>query len=218
MVITVGVYPVNLNLKARRCAVIGGGVVAERKVETLLAAEAEVTVFSPTLTNNLSKWAETELLSAYLRAYKPGELADFFLVICATNDATVNRLAAQEAKEAKALVNVVDAPELCDFTVPAQVKRNDLLLTVSTGGHSPKFARLVKEQLAAEYGEEYGIYLELLGQIRCDLKQENLSSKERCSFWQKCLDKEVLALLKAGEIKRAEEKIRYAACCIGTQS
>lgn len=213
------VYPINLVLKGKSCAVIGGGKVAERKVHSLLSGGAKVTVYSSTLTNGLVKLADEQLISVCLHPYKPGKLAGFFLVICATNDSEVNRSAALEAKQAQALVNVVDAPELCDFTVPASLERGDLLFTVSTGGHSPKLARLIKEQLAKEYGEEYSTYLLLLGKIRDELKKTGqLSAVERGEFWQKCLDQEIIALLKGGAIKEAEEKIRHAAGCIGIKS
>lgn len=214
----VPMYPVNLNLIGRSCAVIGGGLVAERKVVSLLQAKALVTIFSPQLTNRLSQLAERQFLSAHLRRYNPGDLAGYFLVICATNDLIVNRQAAREAKVAQALVNIVDAPELCDFTVPAQVVRGDLLLTVSTAGHSPKFARLIRQQLEKKYGAEYGIYLELLGKIRSDMKQKRLSAKQRQCFWQDTLDEEILVLLAAGKLKEAEDKIRYATCSIGIKS
>jgi precorrin-2 dehydrogenase/sirohydrochlorin ferrochelatase len=213
----VPMYPVNLNLLGRSCAVIGGGLVAERKVVSLLHAKAIVTIFSPQLTKRLSQLAERQLLSAYLRRYNPGDLTGYFLVICATNDSIINRQAAMEAKAAQALVNVVDVPELCDFTVPAQVVRGDLLLTVSTAGHSPKFARLIRQQLEKKYGEEYGIYLDLLGEIRSGMKQQ-LSAKQRQCFWQETLDGEILDLLAAGKLKEAEDRIRYATCSIGIES
>jgi precorrin-2 dehydrogenase/sirohydrochlorin ferrochelatase len=211
-------YPVNLNLFGRSCAVIGGGRVAERKVASLLQAKATVTVFSPHLTESLTQLAERKLLSAHLRTYNPGDLAGYFMVICATNDAAINRQAALEAKAAKILVNIVDAPELCDFTVPAQVRRGDLLLTVSTAGHSPKFAKLIRQQLEKSYGEEYGVYLDLLGKVRLSLQQSLLSEQQRQCFWQDSLDGEILALLAAGKLKEAEEKIRYATCSIGIES
>ena len=211
-------YPVNLNLSERPCAVIGGGLVAERKVTALLQAKALVTVFSPRLTKRLTQLAERQFISAYLRTYNPGDLVGYFLVICATNDSSVNRQAALEAKAAHLLVNIVDAPELCDFTVPAQVVRGDLLLTVSTTGQSPKFARLIRKQLEQKYGEEYGIYLDLLGKIRTAMKQQLSSTKQRQCFWEDSLDEEILVLLAAGKLKEAEEKIRYATCSIGIES
>lgn len=218
MVITVPFYPINLNLTGRQCAVIGGGLVAERKIETLLKANAVVTVFSPKLTARLSQLAERHRLSAYLRTYQAGDLARYFLVICATNDAAINRQAALEVKAAHGLVNIADDPTLCDFMVPAQVRRGDLLLTVSTTGGSPKFARLIRQQLETQYGEEYGLYLDLLGKVRKNLQQENLSLEQRQKFWQESLDEDILALLAAGKLIEAEEKIRYAACSIGIKS
>lgn len=211
-------YPANLKLAGRSCAVIGGGPIAERKVLSLLQANAIVTVFSPHLTDKLSQLSGEKLLSVYLRTYIPGDLVGYFLVICATNDSSINRQAALEAKTENSLVNIVDAPELCDFTVPAQVVRGDLLLTVSTAGQSPQFARLIRAQLEEKYGEEYGIYLDLLGKIRLDMKQRMLSSRQRQYFWQESLDEEIIALLATGKLKEAEEKIRYATCSVGIES
>ena len=90
------------------------------------------------------------------RAYEEGDLAGFFIVICATDNEAVNKLVAEEASKTGALVNVVDAPELGNFSVPSQIARGDLLITISTGGKSPALARRLGEELAERYGPEYG--------------------------------------------------------------
>ena len=134
-------YPINLKLTGRRCAVIGGGAVAERKIRALLAAGAAVSVFSPVLSAGLSELKQAGRFVWVPQDYEPGDLHNFFLVFCATNNSLINRQAAAEAKATGALVNIADAPDLSDFYVPAHVAHGELLLTISTGGGSPALAR-----------------------------------------------------------------------------
>lgn len=210
-------YPVNLRLAGRPCLVVGGGKVAERKVQALAAAGALVTVLSPALTARLAQLAAGGQVVHRAEVYQPGAIGVFFIVICATDDPEVNRQAAEEARGKGALVNVADAPDICDFTLPAQIARGDLLLTVSTGGGSPALSRRLRQELGDVYGPEYGAFLELLARLRTDLKERLASAEERGGFWQEALSREVLALLKAGRAGEAEEKIRDAASRFGAQ-
>ncbi len=211
-------YPVNLRLAGRDCLVVGGGAVAERKVGALLAAAARVTVLSPLLTPRLAALAARGEIAHNPAAYRPGAIGIFFIVICATDDPAVNRQAAAEARAGGALVNVADAPELCDFTVPASVARGDLVITVSTGGHSPAFARRLRQELEERYGPEYGTYLTLLSKLRDQVKERLATAAARGEFWREALDGEILALLRAGKEREAEEKILNAVSRFGAQS
>lgn len=211
-------YPINLKLTGRRCAVVGGGAVAERKVASLIAAGANITVFSPELTPGLSGFLETGRLTWVPRAYRTGDLHNFFLVFCATDRREINRQAAEAAQAAGALVNIADAPELSDFHVPAHITHGDLLITISTGGSSPALARRLREEMAARYGPEYGQYLALIAKLRPEMKKRLATAKAREKFWRETVDQEVLDLLKEGKFSEAEERIRHAACCIRTES
>ncbi|MDR3589598.1 MAG: bifunctional precorrin-2 dehydrogenase/sirohydrochlorin ferrochelatase [Negativicutes bacterium] len=211
-------FPINLNLDRRRCLVIGGGPVAERKARALTAAGALVTVCAPRLTAGLAELAAEGGVDYMDAGYTPGSIGNYFIVICATDDADVNRQAAQEARCQGALVNVVDAPELCDFTVPAQVSRGELMITVSTGGKSPAMARRLRQELEQHYGPEYGLYLELVARLRAEVRSQPGTAAKRQAFWREALDEEILVLLRTGKIKEAEEKIKNAASCTGAQS
>ncbi len=211
-------YPLNLKLTGRRCAVVGGGTVAERKVKALLAAGAQVSVFSPDLTAGLHALHTSGQLFWEPQAYAPGNVDNFFLVFCATDRQEINRQAAADARAAGALVNVADAPELSDFFVPAQVAHGDLLLTVSTGGGSPALARRLRQEIAARYGPEYGQYLALIAKLRPEMKNRLATAGEREQFWRETIDHEALDLLKHGKFSEAEERIRHAACCTGPES
>ena len=210
-------YPIILCLAKRKCTVIGGGAVAERKIGDLLAAGACVTVISPMVTDAISQWSASGRLTHVPRPYQSGDMGDCFLLICATDNKTVNEAAAGEARARGILVNVVDAPELCDFTVPSKICRGDLLLTISTGGHSPALAKKLRIELENTYGPEYGLWLELAGKLRDELKAALPSSKAREEFWQRAVDKDILSLLQSGKLSEAEDKIRHAISCIGPQ-
>ena len=211
-------YPINLNIAGKPCAVIGGGKVAERKISTLIKSGALVTVFAPKLTATLEGMLQGRLFKFVGTNYHEGQLCGFFLVICATDNSEVNVAAAKEAKREGALVNVVDNPELCDFAVPAQVARGDLVLTISTQGKSPELARRIKEELQQLYGEEYGLFLEFVALLREQLKDILPQSKQREQFWQSQLQQEVLTLLRLGRFLEAEERIKNAISRLRTES
>lgn len=203
-------YPINLNISGRSCAVLGGGKVAERKTVALLKAGAAVTVISPELTPGLVMLADARRIVHMARSYKTGCLAGFFIIICATDNRLINEQAAREARDQGALVNVVDDPAQGNFSVPAHIARGDLMITVSTGGKSPVFARRLREELSATYGEEYGVYLELIAKVRDEIKEKLPTFREREGFWREAISQDVLSLLRNGKIKEAEAKIKNA--------
>ena len=212
-------YPVNLRLTGRKCLVVGGGAVAERKVAALLEAGAAVCVVSPEVTPQLAMWAAEGRLRHEAKEFFQNAVAGCFLVFCATNLPQVNQLAATAAKEAGALVNVADAPALCDFTLPARLVRGNFSITVSTGGESPALARKLRNELNERYGTEYGVYLDVIGKIRREWQASCPASDERCQRWRDIgdFDPEALELLRNGRIKEAEERIRHVVGGFGTQ-
>ncbi len=211
-------YPINLHLTGCPVLVVGGGQVAERKINTLVAAQAAVTIISPELTPGLQVLAKNGALRWRQRIYESGDIETFSLVFCATNRREVNQTVAREARERGKLVNVADGPEEGNFSLPALVRRGDLLLTVSTGGQSPALVRKLRRELEALYGPEYEELLLLLGRIREEMKEYFATSSERELFWRLALTDEVLDELRSGNLKEAEERIRHAASGIGTQS
>ena len=211
-------YPVNLQINNQLCIVIGGGSVAERKIRGLLAAGACVTVLSPEVTPHLAELIRQKKLTHIDRTYGEGDLAGFFIVISATNNEAVNQLVAAEGSKRGALVNVVDAPQLGNFSVPSKITHGDLLITVSTGGKSPALAKMLGRELAQHYGPEYGMYLDLLSAARSKMKENIQLPKEREAFWRQTIDQETINLLKEGKIQEAEAKINNAIGCFGAKS
>ena len=127
-------YPMMVDLAGRRCLVVGGGRVAERKVAQLLDCGAEVTVVSPVTTRKIADLAARGAVRLARRTVQSGDLDRAFLAFAATDDAQVNQSVAHEVRKAGGLVNVADAPEACNFLVPSVVRRGDLTIAISTSG------------------------------------------------------------------------------------
>ncbi len=165
-------YPVNLDVRGRRCLVVGGGGVGTRKVRTLCDCGAAVTVVSPVVSETLAEMARSGNIVWHRRGYRGEDMADTFLVFCATDNGELNRQMAEDARQHNVLCNIADRPDDCDFTLPAVVAQGDLILTVSTSGKSPALSRKLRQSLASQYGPAYAEGLRLLGMIRERLLRE----------------------------------------------
>jgi precorrin-2 dehydrogenase/sirohydrochlorin ferrochelatase len=172
-------YPVFLRLGGERCVVIGGGEVAERKVETLLEAGAKVTVVSPTLTPGLAEWLARGEIAHVRRPYQDGDLAGARLAYAATDDQALHAELAAAAAAAGALLNVVDVPQWCSFIVPSIMRRGSLTVAVSTGGGSPALARRARQEIEGALGPEWERALDVLARLRQHLQACALPSDER---------------------------------------
>jgi uroporphyrin-III C-methyltransferase/precorrin-2 dehydrogenase/sirohydrochlorin ferrochelatase len=159
-------HPIFLDLAGQLVVVIGGGAVAERKIEALVAAGARITVVSPDVTQLIARRASEGVVEIRLRRYRTGDLAGCRLAYAATADPEVNRAVRDEAQEGGIWLNVVDTPDLCDFISPAVVRRGDLTLAVSTSGRCPALAKRIREDLERAYGPEYASLVEQLGRAR----------------------------------------------------
>lgn len=159
-------YPVNLDLRGRHCLVVGGGAVGSRKVKGLLACGAVVTVVSPEVRPRLEQLAAQGRIALHRRPYRSEDLEGIFLVIGATDEEPLNRRIHGDAQQRGLLCNIADRPEVCNFILPAVVRRGDLLIAISTSGRSPAFAKHLRRRLEAEFGPEYALFLELMGRLR----------------------------------------------------
>lgn len=159
-------YPAHLNIENRRCLVVGGGAVGARKAQTLVKAGGNVAVVSPLFCEAFDEAPLKRSVLRIERAYLPGDMADTFLVIAATDNPSLNRSIALEAGREKVLCNIADAPESSDFILPSIVERGDLLITVSTSGKSPALAKIVRQELEAQFGDEYTRFLIFMGRLR----------------------------------------------------
>lgn len=159
-------YLVNLRLEGRVAVVAGGGKVACRKIPDLLDAGAAVTVVAPEAEERIRELASQKLIVAHLRPYTRSDLYGAYLAIAATDDEDVNTQVYKDAQALGILVNVVDRPALCSFTVPASVRRGSLTIAVATDGECPALSGVLREELECRFGEEYGELVRLMGDLR----------------------------------------------------
>ena len=200
-------YPVYIELRDQPCVVIGGGKIAEGKVEGLLAAKAKVTVVAPELTAQLQQLVEHQQITYLARKYQPGDLTGAFMVICATDQAEINHQVWQEASANHQLVNVVDDTPRCNFIAPSILRKGDLTIAISTSGKAPALAVRLKERLQRELGPEYERFLELAGELREPLAQHISDFETRKALWYQLVDSEILDVLANGDIAAAREII-----------
>jgi len=193
-------YPIFTILSGRKVVVVGGGAVAQRKVESLLACHAEICVISPEPTVTLRKWAQEGRFNLRQKEYEPGDLDDAWLVIAATDDNQVNRAVFQQANSRRIFCNVVDQPELCSFQVPAILSRGDLQIAVSTGGASPILAGRIAKQIGEQFDLDWEPFIDALRELRIHLKgkyPENPSL--RVSILEEFIESDARILLKYGK-------------------
>jgi precorrin-2 dehydrogenase/sirohydrochlorin ferrochelatase len=155
-------YPIFLDLSGRRCVVVGGGGVANRKARKLLQARARVVVISPAIGAEL----ESVAVEVHRRPYREGDLEGAYLAFAATNAREVNAAVAREAKERGVPVNVADSPSEGDFALPSTLRRGRLQVAISTGGASPTLARRIRGELEEAFGPEWAGIVEELDTAR----------------------------------------------------
>jgi precorrin-2 dehydrogenase/sirohydrochlorin ferrochelatase len=172
-------FPAFLDLRGRRCLVVGGGEIGERKTHALLDCGARVTIVSPSVTTRLAALAASGRLVHRARPFRRSDPRGCALAVAATGDPRVDRVVAAAARRWRALVNVVDRPQHCDFIVPAVLRRGELQIAVSTGGRSPAIAREIRRRLERFFGPEYGELISRAGEARNRARAKAPTSVER---------------------------------------
>ena len=203
-------YPVSLDLSQRPCLVVGAGVVAARKVRNLLECGARVTVVAPDVSEDMGLLIP-RLAALEPRAYQPGDVAGFRLVITATGDPAVDGAVAAEAEAAGVWVNSADDPAHCSFILPAVHRDGAVTVAVSTGGLSPALASWLRNRLAAFCGSDLDALARLLHEARQRLRAEGRSSET--VDWATVLDGELPSLVRAGDVVNARGN--STACHLG---
>jgi precorrin-2 dehydrogenase / sirohydrochlorin ferrochelatase len=198
-------YPMFASLAGKPCLVVGAGKVAERKITSLLAAGAYVTVVSLTCTASILELADAGRLTIHHRHFIPEDVREMVIVIAATNDATTN-LAVHEACLPHQWVNIVDRPQLCSFVVPALVERGELQVAISTGGANPGLAKKMRRQIEMWIGPEYEAYTLFLKERRKQILSLSLSEKEKQLILRELLEDRFFQWTQTGEIERRDRE------------
>ncbi len=197
-------YPVFLNLCGKKAVIVGGGKVAERKIISLIAAGADVTVVSPSLTKRLRKTLSEGRIRHIPRVYRKNDIKGAFLVIAATDSPDTNR---RVSKDAPALVNVVDVPAECNFIAPSVVRRGQLLIAVSTGGASPAFSKAVRKELQVFYGTGFSAYLKIVREVRAKAMAAMPQGKSRERFLKGLASAEILSILRTKGVEAVKKMV-----------
>ncbi|MHC4721606.1 MAG: precorrin-2 dehydrogenase/sirohydrochlorin ferrochelatase family protein [Planctomycetota bacterium] len=172
-------YPIYLDLAGKRVVVIGAGPVAARKANALQKAGARVIIVAKTVDSAFEKSCNLPHVEVVISAYSKDYLAEAVLAIAATNDLDLNRRIYKDCQELEVLCNVVDQPDLCDFFVPAVVKRGPLQIAISTDGNCPAYAGHVRKKLEGQFTEDHGRFVVELEAIRKHIIEEVADSAER---------------------------------------
>lgn len=209
-------YPLNFDVEEKSCVVVGGGEVALRKIQGLLAAGAVVKVIAPEVSAGVEELFQRGEISLTRENFSAELLGDEVILIAATNNPEVNRQVSEVARSKKILVNAVDGGG--NFNVPSTIRRDELLLTISTGANSPAFAKFVREMLELELGENFGAGLKIISAWRLKVKKLLPNPQARKIFWRKILTQETWQLLKHGQLNELEDKINHALESFGIES
>jgi precorrin-2 dehydrogenase / sirohydrochlorin ferrochelatase len=199
-------YPVFLELSGRRCLMVGGGPIAEHRVEALLDAGAQVTVISPRVTPSLAALAADGRIAHESRAYREGDVAGADLAFVATDSREVNAALAREARERAVWVNAADDPAHCTFILPALVRRGDLTVAVATGGTSPALARVVRQELEAYLTADYATLATIAAEVRREVRAAG--QVVTADAWRRALGPEVRELIVRRGRDDAKQRLR----------
>lgn len=203
-------YPVNLVVAGKRCLVVGGGAVAAGKAAGLVDSGARVHVVAARVGDELRALGDLEIEE---RPYRDGDVSGHVLVIAATDDPEVNHAVYASGERLGVWVNSVDDPANCAFTVPARIRRGDLLVTISTAGRSPALSSWLRARLEAQFGPEYAGLLDILSEERTALKAAGRSTEGL--DWQSALESGMLDLVREGRLAEAKERLQT---CLSSSS
>jgi len=199
-------YPIFADLAGRRCVVIGGGLVAQRKVTTLLGYGARVTLISPSATARLLAYVRARKIQHRSRRFRPSDLRGAWLAYAATDDPAINASVHRTAEALRIFANVVDQTPLCSFIAPSLFRRGALTIAVSTGGASPTLAKRLRRELGERLGHEYVPMLRLLQGLRGLAKRRLPSYQDRKRYFDRLVRGRVFRLVSAGKPREARRQ------------
>jgi len=189
-------YPVNLDIRNRKCLVVGGGAVGTRKIMTLLDCGAKVTVVSIDVAEKLQELSDNDIIKLEKRPFQISDLDEMFLVMGATDNQEINREIHSEAERLGVLCNIADRPEDCNFILPAIVNRGDLIIAISTSGKSPASAKKIRKDLEKVFGTEYAEFIKLMGEIRNKLLSEDHEPEAHKHLFEQLIKRDLVEMIK----------------------
>ena len=203
-------YPINLDITNKRCLVVGGGDVAERKVQRLLECGARSVVIGKTLTPGLEAMKRNGRIDHIDDDYDESYINDAFLVIGATDCDNINADMAKIGRDRGILVNIVDDPDKCDFILPSLFQQGDLIIAISTSGKSPALAKKLRQEMEGKYGPEYNTLLDILGKLRERIMIRGHSSDDNKRTFESIVNSDILHFIREKDWDRVKTIIHDA--------
>jgi precorrin-2 dehydrogenase/sirohydrochlorin ferrochelatase len=200
-------YFAALNLEIRLCVIVGGGEVAERKIDPLLESGADIAVVSPEPCAAIQKRTEEFEITLFRRPYQFGDLEGAWLAIAATDSREINHLVYEEATKRRILVNVADSLQECNYVVPAVLDRGDVRIAVTSGGRSPILAQKARDEIAKVIGPEYADLARILGACRREVRELLPNPQDRQRLWTRIVNTNVLTLASEGRSEEIRERV-----------
>ena len=199
-------YPIFVEMKGRPVIVIGGGNVGAEKVRGLLAAEADITLVSPELIDELREHADAGRIKHIARAYEESDLdGGYEFIMVATDDGAINAEVAAAGKKRGLWVNAADDPKNCDFILPAVVRKGKITIGASTSGTSPALARRLREELDAYLTEDMPALADLLAEVRQEMRARKI--KVENDTWQYAIDGQLRVMLAQRRYGQARARL-----------
>jgi precorrin-2 dehydrogenase/sirohydrochlorin ferrochelatase len=199
-------YPVFLNLKGRPVLLAGAGPIALQKLGNLLQCQARVHVVAPEALPEIRRLARDGKIKWSRRSYRTADMKRMALALAATDDASLQKRIAREARARGIWVNIVDVPPLCDFIAPAIVGRGNIQIAISTGGAAPALARHLRQKVESIIGPEYADFAAVIGKMRPVILK--LSKERRASFWECVVSDHFMKDIRKHGIARAEKLLK----------
>ena len=210
--------PIFLNIRDRKCVVVGGGAIALRKALLLTRAGARLQIVADSVSESLAELGDAYLVEFTRESFNSSHLEGAALVIAATDDPEVNRLISDAASEKGIPVNVVDQPALCTFILPAVVNRSPIVIAVSSSGNSPVLTRKLKELTEVMLPERIGEFAEILGSFRERVKNRIGKFADRVRYWEDLLESDIPELVYSGNSSAAIKRIEESLLLFGQES
>lgn len=172
-------FPVLIDLRKLKVLVIGGGNISTRKVSNLIEFNAKITVISPEFSNKLLRLAEQTKIHLIQKEFSEGDILGFNFVFCSTGEPEIDAKVHKECLAKGVLINVADVPELCNFIIPATIKRGSLTISIASQGKAPFFVRELRKKLSLQYGEDYSVVIDIAAELRAALIKSGFYRNEK---------------------------------------
>ncbi len=199
--------PIFFNINNRHCVVIGGGDVAMRKVSMLLKASAAITLYSPEICHELQDLVDAQKINYVAEKFEQNQLLGACMVIAATDDEVVNTAVSLAAKAQNIPVNVVDAPDLCTFTMGSIIDRSPVVIAISSEGNAPVLARYIRAKIETMLPATYGRIADIAGEFRDQVKAKFGTTQARRIFWEGVLQGSFVERVLSGQEQAAREQL-----------